>query len=423
MNKIFLFFICLLTLPTISAYTNEELASAPISLAALEGEPSSIVHGCVSAITGDYVESEADIIIPGVDPLVIQRTYSSTPVTDRSMGHGWGLNHHGYIDIDIRRNSDHISKAWDETHALITDETGSSMMLFCKHKVSSKHVLKANSKALHFGVTNSARGVISAKTNWENIRVNYDDENYHAYTGSGAHYIFDRKTKDSARKDVHRLLGIEKPNGTQVAYEYDKHYLNKIIQKDRQGNITSWADIERKAFRNRDIIKITAYDGREVEYVFSEDAKLRKTKLVVLGNCLPFKEYIYSDDTKKAKIEQINLPDRFRKIEYYSKGKHWVASQDVKISYNKDDRLNRVKKIREPVGTDGEEVTTSQFIYEIDSEYDRQENRVTYPGLTKVYDALNHLTIYHYNGDHRLTEVNKYKGSHDYALYSREKLR
>ena len=76
-----LFIFCTATL-----CSDEEQNQTPLSLASLEGEPSSIAHGCVSAITGDYVENQADLYIPGVEPILIQRSYSSASYTDRSLG-------------------------------------------------------------------------------------------------------------------------------------------------------------------------------------------------------------------------------------------------------------------------------------------------------------------------------------------------
>ncbi len=80
-NLFYIIAFCLLYGSTLFSDDDNEA----LSLASLEGEPSSIVHGCVSAITGDYVEGQTDLIIPGIEPLYVQRSYCSTPFSDRSL--------------------------------------------------------------------------------------------------------------------------------------------------------------------------------------------------------------------------------------------------------------------------------------------------------------------------------------------------
>ena len=49
-----------------------------LALSALEAGPSAFVANCVSAISGAFMESQTDLIVPGAQPLMVQRTYSST---------------------------------------------------------------------------------------------------------------------------------------------------------------------------------------------------------------------------------------------------------------------------------------------------------------------------------------------------------
>lgn len=424
MNKTLCIISCLLALHMISAHSNEEPAAEPVSLAALEGEPSSIVHGCVSVITGDYVESQADIVIPGVDPLVIQRSYVSHPLTDRSMGHGWSLNHHGFLDLtytrlrdeDFRDRRDENGQKVFGTKATMTDETGASMIFWHERKASNRRALRPDSKAMEYGVTNTARGVISARTNWDNTRIHYREKAYHAYTGSGTHYIFDKEENDTAQEDVHRLLAIEKPNGNQIKYKYDEDTLKKITLKNRDHQDISWANIERSESKHQESIKISFPGGKEVKYTFYDKSKTQLPRLVVSGNCILTQTYTYDDDSKSAQITRKDLPkNRSLAIDYYAKGKHNVGSETFKIDSSIDNRVNRVKKLMEPVGTDETLIETYKFIYF--TEY-------ASIGLnhTKVYDAQDHQTIYHYNRHHRLTKVEKFKGTKDYKLYSAEKL-
>ena len=49
----------------------------PQEVATTEGLPSSLVHQSVCAISGEYVDAIVDVIIPGPEPLVISRVYTS----------------------------------------------------------------------------------------------------------------------------------------------------------------------------------------------------------------------------------------------------------------------------------------------------------------------------------------------------------
>jgi RHS repeat-associated protein len=432
MKNILLVLFCFCFLNYSQAHSNEEDTDTT-SLATLEGEPSSIVHGCVSVITGDYVESHADIAVPGAEPLVIQRAYCSNPFSDRSMGHGWGLNHHGYLDLvytppyqveeppSPRYPSGRTVVKGDYTHASMTDETGSSMKFFCEAEPSRKRMMKASAFALTQGVTNCARGVISAKTNWRNTFIKYHDKKFYATTGANARYIFDRKTKDSAQKDVHRLLTIEKPNGTQVSYEYDKHSLTKVLFKNTLGEVTSWAKIIHSDLTNKEHIRIKSSTGHQVDYTFLDKKINGNFELKISGSTIPDQLYTYTKEGKKSKIIKKELPDnRFASINYFAKGLNQVQSDAIEIKSSRDLRLNRVKTVQEPVGKDATPITTCKLIYETNDS--GKGSRFPLEGHTKVYDALNHQSIYYYNNNHRLTHVEKFKGHSNYTLYSRERL-
>ncbi|MGE5196602.1 MAG: DUF6531 domain-containing protein, partial [Anaerolineae bacterium] len=58
----------------------------PYLTAVNEGEPSSIVEGCVNALTGDFVIQQDDLVVPGTEPLILPRTYIS-----RASG-GWFID-------------------------------------------------------------------------------------------------------------------------------------------------------------------------------------------------------------------------------------------------------------------------------------------------------------------------------------------
>ncbi len=54
------------------------LGDPSLALTTLEGAPVNIVHQCVNVITGDYTDFSTDIIVPGHEPLTLQRFFCSS---------------------------------------------------------------------------------------------------------------------------------------------------------------------------------------------------------------------------------------------------------------------------------------------------------------------------------------------------------
>ena len=69
------------------------------SAATLEGLPSSLVNQSVCAISGQYVNHSQDFILPGPEPLVFQRSYTSTEQRG-NLGVGWNSNHCDRLSFD-----------------------------------------------------------------------------------------------------------------------------------------------------------------------------------------------------------------------------------------------------------------------------------------------------------------------------------
>ena len=66
----------------------------PQTVASTEGLPSSIVNESVCVISGEYVDAAVDLVVPGPEPLVIQRRYGSHSLSvNGNLGRSWSLNH------------------------------------------------------------------------------------------------------------------------------------------------------------------------------------------------------------------------------------------------------------------------------------------------------------------------------------------
>lgn len=76
--------------------TDSELS---IPLLDISAAPSSIVGNAVNVITGSYVDSECDMVIPGSNALTIQRYFNSGNEKRGTLCHGWDLNFPSDIKI------------------------------------------------------------------------------------------------------------------------------------------------------------------------------------------------------------------------------------------------------------------------------------------------------------------------------------
>ena len=88
--------------------------------------------------------------------------------------------------------------------------------------------------------------------------------------------------------------------------------------------------------------------------------------------------------------------------------------RSIYIKKSDDYRINRVRALHAPVGTDDRAASPIRLSI-ISLLNDRLD------GSTDVYDALNHRIKYEYNKQHRLTGIWKYTGKSNYALYSSER--
>jgi hypothetical protein len=117
------------------------------------------------------------------------------------------------------------------------------------------------------------------------------------------------------------------------------------------------------------------------------------------ASCEEYK-YETKSTTKDRQMVLRKKPEgRRQKIHYYHQGSYMgVDGKKVVIDRKDDRRLDRVKMIEGPVGTDRTLIPTHRFVYH----FQENENKDTgvktlVRGTTNVYDALGYLTQYHYD--------------------------
>ncbi len=408
-KSIFSSLVSVLSICSISFAEGESSSKLPDTLANIEAEPSSFAHGCVNVITGDYTENECDIVIPGVDPLVLNRFYTSGNSTfSRTPSTGWCFNHHGYLSMDIIEQTDTVSRySYD-----FCNHHGS----FIQFKEQEQHgALKVNKSLFDKGITNCGGGEISARSNLKNTKVFRQANDIRAVDGAGTDYTFTPfKTCYKTRK----IQEIKLPSQSRFSYSYTQKGDDLLLKKIRMinccGSEISWIDFERKK-NDLGWLRLKTNDGREILYNHYSKTKQSPQRLDITSNFAIPKTYIYSAIPVKLIGKQ--LPhDRSKEIQYYKKGTEKNGNETIKIKAAE----GRVKLIKEPVGHDPKMITTARFIYQF--EKDQQPHLPKGNGTTTYYDALNHKTEYGYNVEERLTSISTFKGTENHVLLSKEHL-
>ena len=205
------------------------------------GEPSTLIEGCVSALTGDYYISQADLIVPGKCPIVHQRQYISSQSFRR--GGGWlfhGTTHAGYChmtdrfhvlepdgteliyELDKEATAKHIKPIENP----LKDIVGTTQVCNAHYKPKTpSHIkeYKVSSWSYQKAITNCSRGQISARNDLTNNRLVLQKKgnHFHVYASDGSVRYYKHSSKVRAR-DLKRNFYLQwerHPNGDITHYE------------------------------------------------------------------------------------------------------------------------------------------------------------------------------------------------------------
>jgi hypothetical protein len=145
-------------LPKGSVEDNEEFATE--IMATIEGLPSSVVAGCVNAVTGHFFDSQIDMTVPGPTPITVQRSWSSA---DKK----WNFGHMPELRVGKSRGRNHILAGY-------SDDNGMGLMFsswILRRQNDDYCTLTIPEKAYKKGLTNCGLGEISGQTNWNNSKL------------------------------------------------------------------------------------------------------------------------------------------------------------------------------------------------------------------------------------------------------------
>lgn len=380
-----LFFTC--------GYT-DETTSRSIPYVDLEGEPSSIV-GSVNVISGRYADSSVDLIVPGAEPIILERFCASFSGNTKKdlFRKGWVFNCLG----TLRRVVDSESPL--EDRYFVQDSSGFGAEYESKW---GQFVLPKD--ALGYGMTNCATGNISARSNVRNHRLSVEESEERLrpkndtptlFTGSGDFQVF-RRRKEKYPMGDYDLWMERKPCGNMVEYTYEKNGRPIQIRSLNKYNQTiGTVNLEYKF--DHGICVIARGGGKKTKYTYvKDDLDYQLTSIEKDGGWV---EKLSHDGTFRKELPG----KRILECEFYSRGLNQVGLANVTLR-REDERIGRVKCVKATVGIDATPVITHQFFYHLNVKKNNDDFTIL-NGVTGVINALGHKTDYVFDGHQRLSAI------------------
>lgn len=396
------------------ALCKEELQTSNISI---ESHVSSMVDGCVNAITGDFIDSANDLVVVGPEPLVFERFSSSADYTSNKFCSGWRHNHDCWlkrkrVEAEKMKDPDSLQVTYVEASGRVTSYKGTYYDNL--HYVRTR-LIEGGS---NLGLTNCGSGVISGKTNPKNNHIEYYKKGHGIVMNApnGSQLFFNERKGHS-----YDLEKENKASTRALYYTYDKKHKIADIRLANSAQTT----LSSLHFENKDknhCIEITASDGQQVRYLLEKGKSVESDKKDRIGTRYLIKEvqrfgelfdaydYIEREETGGNMISVHRKPEgRFKKITYVSENDRGLEKNDF--------RINQVRYLEAPIGPDNQPMISYQFHYFADSfSFDGEKTART--GHTDVFDAILNKTTYHFK-DKRLTTIEKFTRQ-GYHLFSKE---
>ena len=351
------------------------------------GDPSSIINGCVSAITGKLCRNEVDLTVKGEEPIEISRYYMQS---HRWNGRGgWRFGKPCKAIYYPRQESFQVEYDRGLTLIFYLKESRKSIKKLIAQKKPIP--LKLSKRPLNVAMSNTAMHQISARTNLYNVRaeVSHDQNWLRLYLPDGQQRDYEsiKRTRNCKIKVEYRLIKEVKANGNVLLHKYNSYgQLREISSLSPDEKITyAWARYQFHANDQSDDYTIICSDGQKREYRFRgiTDSKTGK-KGLFLSNYISYKdphqdfEYHSAHSLIKANLASIKMPD----------GRH--------LSFEYENH-RRVHKILAPHDPDTPSFALQRF------EYKKR--------ATNVFNAHGDRTRYTYNKNKRLTHIHRYQGT------------
>ncbi|KAF3361875.1 Uncharacterized protein PHSC3_001642 [Chlamydiales bacterium STE3] len=374
----------------------------------LEGEPNAIIADCVNVITGDFFDRQCDLMLVGGEPLVLERSYSSSDTSQGGLCNGWHFNLQGILEC-----------AHGSDQYVLKGAFGSEMR-FGKLKGNQASLSKEMFKK---GFTNNSSATISGKTNLKNYLLKCSDPQARHCTlikGDGSCEIFKRQERDYHKDAKAYLLQVEKKaSGVERHYHYnDKDQLSYVAMVSGKSQDLPVDVLQTLSFEypskslNTTRLRVASGDGRSVQYLFS--------RFKADGNRASYLREVQRPNapTEKYRYEKFDGSTRQRLIEKR------VGEQVMQVCYcktvpnsallkGKDRNFGKVQTLFAPIGQTDALLPLYNFHYD---EPDRDRDG----GVCHVFDAHKIRTKYTWDKNLRLVEIEKMNSSDQ--LYVADKL-
>lgn len=399
MKHLLCLFLFLQTL--LNADPNAPTTMVGLPFADTEAASHTIIGGRVNAISGSYIAPHYDFNVPSCEPISFVRIYTDNLIFPACLQGCWT---HNFRSEAICRYQE-LEEGKVGWGAEFIGPMGQHT-LYSKITRGKKGIVKldlADHPHNFAGLTNIGSDLISGQTNIKNHSVQFqrhDNEFMFKVTSGSGHkyYLNELKTAHipGYRLYTLKLTQEQKPNGNHLIYEYDSDRKLKKVKSVNNKQDVTFGEIHFSHAKPGDPLKISGSNGNYSKYYFDR-VKLKKSSVEkqfyiskVERSDAPTEEYFYvnNQDATCRKLSKISYPEgRFLEIDYCMEGEEWM--------------WNRVKALKAPVGNTSEPITTYSFKYK-----GKEQGRKTI-----VSDAYNHVTIYRYDSEPRLSSIERYTGT------------
>ncbi len=382
----------------------------PYVVAVTEGEPSTFVANAVNAITGDYFISNPDVVVQGVEPIVIPRNYLS----GNGKGNYAGFSFYSHLHIAY-------GGVWPLGHFTVFEPSGTRLRYLISLKIYEK---LAKGKYKHHPIPLELDGSMlwgfvnkGARYNLKNnrVEVNPDRKYVKVYGSNGSERCYQKIPPKEKKKKKKGELAIEAyyyglmwerlPNGNRIHYGYGKDHRINAFHTSNPDHSKTFASVH-VDYHGDDFI-FTTNDGNQVHYQCerkgSDDDRYTLIRKI-LNRAAPEESFDYHSVNSHGgqHISRRAFPQSLcQNVDYYTIGNHQVMGQNISIGSSEDLRCDRVKMLSSPIGQTSALIATHTFIYHPGR---RGENN----GATEVYDALGNLTVYRYSSSMMIEAIERY---------------
>ena len=305
---LFLFLSFSFTVNPLSATQTNNIESTVIAGA----EPCSFVNNTVNAIFGSFYHHSVDLIVPGPEPLHIQRYYNSqntVPYSSLAMGMTTNYPHWLHI-LPHKDNAEYIE--------MIAEEDAGSIVKYIAKPRKRKMGFYLHPEVIHKGLTNAGSSEISGRTNLKNNRYTLENDFHHdTITGTWTASLANGNRRKYHRMDDSRcylnLKYEEKLSGNKILFEYNSDgKIKKIEATDAREKETLGS---LKFDQHDHKLTINASNGKFVEYKFfvrdskeNDDCSIRYLEKVTSSDALAV-SYDYEKINGERYVRSISWPE------------------------------------------------------------------------------------------------------------------